>query len=76
MGLPDLFARWFESRGWAPRRHQLELAKLAAEGRTADDAGGGTAFDDAGRLFGDEGGRGEASVRLHQLQRRIDAEGA
>ena len=35
MGLPDLFARWFESRGWAPRRHQLELAKLAAEGRSA-----------------------------------------
>ena len=35
MGLPDLFARWFESRGWAPRRHQLELARLAAEGRSA-----------------------------------------
>ena len=35
MGLPDLFARWFESRGWTPRRHQLELAKLAAEGRSA-----------------------------------------
>ncbi|MCX7360890.1 MAG: ligase-associated DNA damage response DEXH box helicase, partial [Alphaproteobacteria bacterium] len=35
MGLPDLFSRWFESRGWAPRRHQLELAKLAAEGRSA-----------------------------------------
>ena len=35
MGLPDLFARWFESRGWAPRRHQLELTRLAAEGRSA-----------------------------------------
>ena len=35
MGLPDLFARWFESRGWTPRRHQLELAKLAAEGCSA-----------------------------------------
>jgi len=23
MGLPDLFSRWFESRGWTPRKHQL-----------------------------------------------------
>jgi ATP-dependent Lhr-like helicase len=23
--LPDVFARWFESRGWSPRAHRLEL---------------------------------------------------
>lgn len=35
MGLPDLFARWFESRGWTPRRHQLALVDLAARRRNA-----------------------------------------
>ena len=35
MGLPDLFSRWFESRGWTPRRHQLALVDLAAEGKSA-----------------------------------------
>src|SRR5471030_3457011 len=35
MGLPDLFSRWFHSRGWAPRRHQLDLIDLAAQGRSA-----------------------------------------
>ncbi|HEY6981673.1 ligase-associated DNA damage response DEXH box helicase [Reyranella sp.] len=35
MGLPDLFARWFESRGWTPRRHQLALIDLAARGESA-----------------------------------------
>jgi hypothetical protein len=34
--LPDVFARWFESRGWSPRTHQFEL--LAKEDRVA---GGG-----------------------------------
>ncbi len=29
--LPPLFADWFASRGWAPRRHQLEMIQ-AAEG--------------------------------------------
>src|SRR4051812_35551905 len=27
--------RWFSSRGWAPRVHQLELLRLAREGRSA-----------------------------------------
>ncbi len=27
--LPDVFARWFASRGWAPRAHQLELLARA-----------------------------------------------
>ncbi|UYN97820.1 MAG: ligase-associated DNA damage response DEXH box helicase [Enhydrobacter sp.] len=35
MGLPDLFARWFESRGWTPRRHQLALVDLARAGSSA-----------------------------------------
>jgi len=35
MGLPDLFTRWFTSRGWTPRRHQLALIELAKSGRSA-----------------------------------------
>ncbi|WIM09867.1 ligase-associated DNA damage response DEXH box helicase [Enhydrobacter sp.] len=35
MELPGLFARWFESRGWAPRRHQLALVDLAARRKSA-----------------------------------------
>jgi len=35
IGLPDLFARWFDSRGWTPRRHQLALVELARQGRSA-----------------------------------------
>ena len=34
-GLPDIFARWFASRGWAPRAHQLELLEKARAGRSA-----------------------------------------
>jgi ATP-dependent Lhr-like helicase len=30
--LPDLFARWFASRGWTPRAHQLALIERAAHG--------------------------------------------
>src|ERR1700749_3819707 len=33
--LPDLFARWFASRGWQPRAHQLELLAKARAGRSA-----------------------------------------
>jgi ATP-dependent Lhr-like helicase len=32
--LPDIFARWFAGRGWAPRAHQLELLARAREGRS------------------------------------------
>ena len=32
--LPDVFARWFASRGWAPRAHQLELLAKAQAGRS------------------------------------------
>ena len=32
--LPDIFARWFASRSWAPRTHQLELLAKAHAGRS------------------------------------------
>jgi ATP-dependent Lhr-like helicase len=31
-GLPDIFERWFASRGWSPRPHQLALVDHAAKG--------------------------------------------
>jgi ATP-dependent Lhr-like helicase len=33
--LPDVFARWFAARGWAPRAHQLDLLQKAHENRSA-----------------------------------------
>jgi len=33
--LPEVFARWFASRGWTPRAHQLDLLRLARAGRSA-----------------------------------------
>jgi ATP-dependent helicase Lhr and Lhr-like helicase len=33
--LPEMFARWFASRGWSPRPHQLELFAKAQAGRSA-----------------------------------------
>jgi len=32
--LPETFARWFASRGWTPRAHQLELLAKAEAGRS------------------------------------------
>ena len=32
--LPGTFLRWFASRGWAPREHQLELLAKARAGRS------------------------------------------
>jgi ATP-dependent Lhr-like helicase len=32
--LPDVFVRWFASRGWTPRTHQLELLAKARAGRS------------------------------------------
>src|SRR6478609_3909180 len=32
--LPDQFSRWFSSRGWTPRAHQLELLSRARDGRS------------------------------------------
>jgi ATP-dependent Lhr-like helicase len=33
--LPELFTRWFASRGWTPRPHQLELLEKTRAGRSA-----------------------------------------
>jgi ATP-dependent helicase Lhr and Lhr-like helicase len=33
--LPDVFSRWFASRGWQPREHQLALLTKARTGRSA-----------------------------------------
>jgi len=33
--LPSRFADWFASRGWSPRRHQLEVVQKAREGKSA-----------------------------------------
>src|SRR6187200_3369540 len=32
--LPEVFSRWFSSRGWSPRAHQLELLARARDGRS------------------------------------------
>ncbi|MCC4243901.1 ligase-associated DNA damage response DEXH box helicase [Stappia indica] len=32
--LPERFSRWFESRGWSPRAHQLELLETARSRRS------------------------------------------
>src|SRR5437660_2179313 len=32
--LPENFSRWFSSRGWTPRAHQLELLSRARAGRS------------------------------------------
>src|SRR5579875_1194106 len=31
--LPPRFEAWFESRGWRPRRHQLEMLQKTRDGR-------------------------------------------
>ena len=33
-GLPPTFLRWFASRGWSPRPHQLDLLEHARDGRS------------------------------------------
>ncbi|HET7604559.1 MAG TPA: ligase-associated DNA damage response DEXH box helicase [Sphingomicrobium sp.] len=33
--LPPVVQRWFDSKGWQPRRHQLEMLELAMRGRSA-----------------------------------------
>src|ERR1700690_2964648 len=33
--LPETFLRWFESRGWSPREHQLALLRKARDDRSA-----------------------------------------
>ena len=33
--LPAIVADWFAAKGWAPRRHQLEMLAAARAGRSA-----------------------------------------
>src|SRR3954463_13400057 len=33
--LPPVVAAWFAAKGWAPRRHQLEMLAAARAGRSA-----------------------------------------
>jgi ATP-dependent helicase Lhr and Lhr-like helicase len=33
--LPEIFLRWFESRGWTPREHQLALLRKTRDDRSA-----------------------------------------
>src|SRR5688572_33362618 len=33
--LPPVIASWFAAKGWAPRRHQLEMLAAARAGRSA-----------------------------------------
>jgi ATP-dependent Lhr-like helicase len=33
--LPEVITRWFAGKGWAPRRHQLEMLAAARAGRSA-----------------------------------------
>src|SRR5437764_231749 len=33
--VPEVVERWFDSKGWQPRRHQLEMLDLARRGRSA-----------------------------------------
>jgi ATP-dependent Lhr-like helicase len=33
--LPETFLRWFESRGWSPREHQLALLRKTRDDRSA-----------------------------------------
>ncbi|MEQ1552280.1 hypothetical protein, partial [Sphingorhabdus sp.] len=35
MTLPPIIIDWFTQRGWAPRRHQLEMVEAAADRRHA-----------------------------------------
>src|SRR4051812_50106843 len=61
--LPENFSRWFSSRGWTPRAHQLELLSRARDGRSvlliAPTGGGKTLagfFPALGELY-ERGGR-------------------
>ena len=77
--LPEAFTRWFASRGWAPRAHQLELldegARRALGAADRADRGG----QDAGGVFADPGGVGAAATRGQlppPLWRRVGGGGA
>ena len=63
--LPEPFTRWFASRGWTPRAHQLELLAKAEAGRSVlliAPTGGGKTL--AGFL--------PSLVELSELSRSLD----
>src|ERR1700742_3776530 len=68
--LPETFSRWFASRGWTPRAHQLELLSRARQGRSvlliAPTGGGQT-------LAGFLPTWVELSERASQSHREVDA---
>ena len=52
--LPEPFIRWFASRGWTPRAHQLELLAKAQAGRSVlliAPTGGGKTWRDFCRAW-------------------------
>ncbi|MCB5175598.1 ligase-associated DNA damage response DEXH box helicase [Microvirga lenta] len=71
--LPAVFRHWFESRGWAPRKHQLELLKKARGGTSVllvAPTGAGKTL--AGFLpslveLAERGGKGREKRALHTL---------
>ena len=69
--LPEPFERWFESRGWAARDHQLALARLAHQGRsvllTAPTGGGKTLAGFLPSLIDLASHDGEPPAGLHTL---------
>jgi ATP-dependent Lhr-like helicase len=68
--LPAPFSRWFESRGWVPRPHQLELLERALSGRSAlliAPTGGGKTLAGFLPSLVDLAGRAAKTGQLHTL---------
>ena len=64
--LPDVFRRWFASRGWTPRVHQFELLAKAEQGRSVS-----ALVAEYLRGLADQDGE---FARLEALRRRVQAE--
>src|SRR3954470_3051838 len=65
--LPENFSRWFSSRGWTPRAHQLELLSRARDGRSVlliAPAGGGKTLAGFLPTLAEPAERGPKSRRL------------
>jgi ATP-dependent helicase Lhr and Lhr-like helicase len=69
--LPERFRQWFDSRGWSPRRHQLQVLRAAADGRsvllTAPTGGGKTLAGFLPSLTALAERPAERPARLHTL---------
>jgi ATP-dependent helicase Lhr and Lhr-like helicase len=76
--LPELFARWFASRGWSPRAHQLELLAKARAGRSVlliAPTGGGKTLAGFLPSLVELSGHADGSRRLISTGRDIRREG-